>query len=243
MGLLALSATGQTALIVAGASIAAALVTAGAATYGARAKIREVQLSYSQKLHESYLGTARQYTNSVYIPLTVALSNLSDAFVSFRDGLDSKTRNADEEAERRFRAACSEFLDEIDAFTRRGSDAFLTTALEEVLLSFTVFLRKSLVSNEARTGVVIGEASVEVSPRFGELISMSSYVLGSLSLLLPLKGLGTGLGLALRPGADKKLLEAPIRSKLFEERVVDDLRLLRILIKEVTLGAQGGPSL
>jgi len=51
--ILALTAGAQTALIAAAASVGAAIVTAAAATYGSRTRIREVRLTYHQKLHEA----------------------------------------------------------------------------------------------------------------------------------------------------------------------------------------------
>jgi hypothetical protein len=43
----------------------------------------------------------------------------------------------------KFGSACSRFLAEVDGLRARGAEAFLTTALEESLLSFTTFLRAS----------------------------------------------------------------------------------------------------
>jgi hypothetical protein len=104
--ILALSAGAQTALIAAAASIAAALVTAGASSYTARTRINEVRLTYNQKLHENYLATARAYTNSIYVPLAISLTRLSEAFVHFRDSLAPKTRAVDAEVLAEFRAGC-----------------------------------------------------------------------------------------------------------------------------------------
>lgn len=66
--LAALSANAQTAIIAAAASIVAATVAAAAATYSSRIRIREIRLTYEQKLHENYLASARTYTTTIISP-------------------------------------------------------------------------------------------------------------------------------------------------------------------------------
>lgn len=243
---IALSSGAQTALIAAAASLATALVAGSAAAYGARLKIREIELGYSQKLHENYLSAARQYTRSIYVPLSIALTKLSEAFLEFRDSLDVETRQVDDEIVAGFRQACESFLTEIQRMSAAGADAFFTSELEEQLLSFSTFVRKSLTSTKARADVVFessfGWGFIALALGGNRLTFRRSGVIsGSAAETVQSRG-GTvslmGVSLSYRA---EKLLEAPLTSKPFEQRMVEDLPRLKALIKEVTLGAHSGP--
>jgi len=54
----------------------------------ARAKVREAEMLYRQKLADSYLATAREYTHEIYVPLSVMLSALADAYLALREHID-----------------------------------------------------------------------------------------------------------------------------------------------------------
>jgi len=236
--LAALSAGAETALIVAAASLATAVVTAAAATYASRVHIREVRLTYDQKLHGNYLANARAYTNSVYVPLSVALTHLSASFLTFRDGLIANTREAAPEAVDLFKKGIGDFVSAIDEFTTRGADAFLTRELEDELVSLTTFLRKSTVSTAPRASVVFtygvgfGGLSASASRETSGKVARAAYGVSEVSLNL------FGVRASSRVG---KLLEAPLTSPAFERRMVEDLASIKMLIKEVTLGAHAGP--
>ncbi len=73
-----------TPVIAAGAAIAAALVTALSSAYIARRRVTELQLSNSFELAKQYLESARNYTQSVYLPLSIQVYNLQDAFLAYK---------------------------------------------------------------------------------------------------------------------------------------------------------------
>ena len=73
-----------TPLIAAGAAILAAVVTALASAYVARRKVAELQLSNSFELAKQYLESARNYTQSVYLPLAIDIYKLNDAFLTYQ---------------------------------------------------------------------------------------------------------------------------------------------------------------
>jgi hypothetical protein len=233
----ALSQDAQTALIAAAAAVGAAVVTSLASTYAARVRIREVRLMYDQKLHENYLATARTYTASIYVPLSLALTRLSSAFVSFRDGLDPERRETPDEDSLKFTRAIDEFLLAIETLTSRGADAFLTTQLEDEVISLTTFLQKSLRATAPRAKVVfeyrfyglgasVAREAAGRWARFADRVDTFTVIT---------------LGLSATFKVDK-LLEAPLTSQEFEKRLVDDLPRIKSLIKEVTLGAHSGPA-
>src|SRR5689334_5050267 len=73
-----------TPLIAAGAAIAAAVVTALSAAYVARRRVAELQLANSFELAKQYLESARNYTQTVYLPLSIDVYNLHDAFLAYK---------------------------------------------------------------------------------------------------------------------------------------------------------------
>jgi hypothetical protein len=129
------------------------------------------------------------------------------------------------------------FLATMRDLSDRGAEAFLTTALEEELISFTTFLRKSLKATEVvRTAVLEMGLSV---PLIGaslttrkELVGLPADWAGDLNLNVP------GVKMTSRV---EKLVAAPLLSEAFEQRMVADLTRLKAFIKEVTLGAHYGP--
>lgn len=232
MPFFALSQGVEKSLIAGAALVAGALFTFVASVFTARSKIRQVELTYSQKLHESYLATARLYTNSVYVPLNIALGRFSRAYFAFRDEI-KKVDDANPTAVQVFSEASTAFLGEIESFRERGSDAFVTSGLEGLLLSFTTFLQKSLSATSPRTAVVFLGETFHVGRRGRSAVVAAEVALTAVRTLTP--------AVPLKPPRVKQLLEAPITSAEFEERVVADLQAMKALIKEVTLGVQTNP--
>ena len=98
------------ALIATVGVVAGALLTALAAAYAARQKTREIELTYQQKLQESYLTNARQYIQGVYAPLSIALTKLSNAYRVFRPYIFSDPTKVDVTAAKAaFSTACQEY--------------------------------------------------------------------------------------------------------------------------------------
>ena len=143
-----------TALIAAAGVVVGAGVTALAAAFSARQKIREVELTYEQKLRDNYLANARQYIYSVYVPIGIALGSLGDAYLAVRQQIDFKARRVAPTAQKAFEDACDSYLRVIDDLFSRGADAFLTSATELRLRSFSSFLRSSRNAKEPTVQMV-----------------------------------------------------------------------------------------
>lgn len=226
------------ALVAAGGVILGAVVTALASAYSARQKIKEIELTYQQKLKENYLANARQYTNAVYVPISIELGKLSDQYQNLRKEIDPKTRAVNAERHKQFEQACSEYDKQISNLLERGADAFLTTEFEERLRSFNSFLRASLAAAKPIVRIVMhyslrlpGMASISTEH------SVASQVEGKLARSLYGQGISFdfwGIGFAYQA---RELLAAPTTSKEFEGRISEDIPALKFLIKEVTLGA------
>jgi hypothetical protein len=132
-----------TALIAAAGVVVGALVTALAAAYAAKQKTREVELTYRQKLQDNYLANARQFIEEVYVPISIALGTLSDAFQFAKQFIDDKAGTIDPAAQNFFGTSRDAYMLTIDDLFARGADAYLTSAVEIRLRSFNSFLRAS----------------------------------------------------------------------------------------------------
>ncbi len=126
------------------AGVVGAVITAVASVVTARQRIKEVEITYQQKLHENYLANARQYTREVYVPLSITLEDLRVAYEDFRRSMKLCTADTAKEGvgadQERFLKAIDEYETAVGNLLARGADAFLTTALDENFRSFNSFL-------------------------------------------------------------------------------------------------------
>lgn len=223
--------TWLTALIAALAVVLGASATAVATVVSANRKVREVEISYLQRLQESYLDNARAYTNSVYVPLAVTLTRLSASFETFRVEIEAGDNDTD--AMSTMGGAIDRFAEEIKVLQDRGAAALFTTALEEELERFISFVTNSrTAASTVRKAVVrirfLGyEIAQEISTpwlirqfRFMEQISLP-VIIGPKTYV-----------------ERNQVLAAALASRDFEAEFAVGLNALRQLIKEVTLGAQ-----
>ena len=228
-----------TALIAAGGVVVGAVVTALAAAFSARQKIREVELVYEQKLRDNYLTNARQYIYSVYVPIGIALGSLGDAYLAVRQHIDFKAKHVDPAAQKQFEDACDSYLQIIDDLFSRGADAFLTSATELRLRSFSSFLRSSRNAKEPSVQMVFQAASSFIPAPADSVYT--THAGGKLAAKLYGSGVSVNIaGIGFSYSA-KELIAAPLTSREFEKRLVEDIAKIKYLIKEVTLGTHSQP--
>lgn len=226
-------------IVAAVAALLGALITSLASAYSARQKIREVEIKYQQQLLETYLTNARNYTNSLYVPLILILGKFGDAYQQFRKDLDTETENVSQDSKTAFENACREFDGKMQGLFDKGADAFLTTQLEERLRSFRLFILNSLGANEPIVKTVRKYSlNYAFLPKF-EQQEIASEIRGKKArMAIVLSGVSfdfLGIGFSYKV-AD--ILESPVTSKEFEERITKDIPVMKFLIKEVTLGKQ-----
>lgn len=207
-----------------------------------KAKVRELELTYQHRLHDSYLENARRYTEGVYVPLTLLLSSLRSAFDGFRQRTTPLVeRPSDAPIDlpnsplAEFKRCAQTFLDRTSDLLERGAGAFLTTVLELRLASFRGFLQTSLNTTEPVVRAVlkyrIGIFGLRAEHQFSsELRGSAVRRWGSRPVAIVL------FGASIEYHANE-LLAAPLGSQEFEARLQRDLGDLNALIKEVTLGA------
>lgn len=230
-----------TSLIAAAGVTVGATLTALASAYSARQKIRELEVTYQQKLRSDYLSNARLYTQGLYVPLSIMITNLMNSYLSFRAKADLQAAQAPDDAKTTFRQACEKFSQEMQEQFDRGASAFLTTELDERLSSFSSFIAESLTMNELVTKMTIqydfGLQGMPFLPSFFYSFSRKARLPTKYSRLFPRGAISASLGLIGFSYRGSEILAAPIASRDFEERILNDLTVLKALVKEVTLGA------
>lgn len=233
------------AVIAVAGVVVGALGTFIASVFSAKQKIKEIEITYQQKLRENYLTNAREYTGKVYVPLSIALFELLVVYRRFRNAIAIELDDSTSQMEVEFREACQKYQVVYSDLFQRGAGAFLTSELEECMESFSTFLEDSLKANQndepvkrmvlqyrlGMPGLGSMQAQGIIESRRGRLQRLLTNTFG--------RG-GTSfnfLYLAFTAQVPE-LLSAPIKSKEFEERILSDIGKIRFLIKEVTLGSQ-----
>ncbi|WP_306545878.1 hypothetical protein [Desulfobulbus sp.] len=219
-----------TALIAATAAIIGGAIAGIASYINTRHKIRELDVAASQKLRENYLQNAREYTKAIYVPLTLALSKLCDAY-----SVSHRTPSASEAIEP-LRQAIDQFRSEIQQLRDRGAEAFLTNELEDKLRSFQEFLGASRDSTtlirKAEIGFRVGLGGMAwAETTTVALIGRSATWWRSPRMSLSVLGVGFTYEATV-------VQSAPLESIEFSTRFTADTGEIRYLIKEVTLGGK-----
>jgi hypothetical protein len=220
--------------------IAGAVITALASAYTANQKIKELELTYEQKLRDNYLANARQYSESVYVPLSIALLKLLDAFLKYRDSIKINQKEQTEIKREKFCRTYKDYMARISNLFERGADAYITSELEQPLQSFNRFLDASFNTEQvvyAMTleyqvripGVIHSHGKGTLKSDKGKLAHAYGMLLGRTRLSFWF--MGTGFTQV------PELLAAPIDSHEFEGRILSDVSSFKSLIKEVTLGS------
>jgi len=193
-----------------------------------RQKINEINSAYSNKLHERYLESAKDYTKSVYVPISISLSNLNHAFLIFR--ADNSEVNL-----KGLKDSIDLFIEKILELSSKGAGAFLTTELDERLQSFFSFVRESKDADESTIKLVFEFKLPYLGSRYKDRIEHRAK--GKLARGLWSPRLSFSLGIVGASFEATEILSAPLGSRDFEERFVRDSHIINVLIKEVTLGA------
>ena len=212
--------------------IGGALIGGFVAAYNARQKLKEIQVNHSHQLHENYLNNAREYTGAVYVPLSMAVTSISREYLKFRKTITGES--SDDNAKTQFREHITLFIDSIDDLLSRGASSFLTTDLENILLSFRSFIEESHSASQPLSRVIVTygiklfgtsqevSKTVKVSGRKAEFWQ-GNFGFSQFGIIMKFKG--------------DQILAAPLESDMFEEKFMHDTNLLNLLIKEVTLGS------
>jgi len=220
-----------TAIVAALAAILASIVTAIANSYVSRQKIKELHFEYENKLRDSYLQNAREYTKNLYIPLSVSLSKLRFSYQLFRSYTETNKQSLLDS----FNSEIDAFLFFISELSQKGANAFFTTDLDEALQDFCSFLMSSKLATETKYQL---ELRFSTSGLINQSLSTKSIVSGKLPSIFKNSKLGFDMFPFKVSYVLSEIVAAPIESKDFFDRFSKSIHLLNVLIKEVTLGAK-----
>jgi hypothetical protein len=213
-----------------GVAALGAIIAGVVNAYAAKLKIKEIELNYRYKLRDGYLDNARKLTGEVYIPISVALTNLLKGYERFAANSATPNLDALKEADDEFCDCCRDYLATLDGLLARGADAYLTLELDYWLNDFTNFIRNSLSQKELRKARVVHSpfSIIDRSPEFAtEAVSPEK-------MWIFLRGRPF---LGLRYSYSEKILAAPLTSNEFDRVIRLGVAQLKSRIKEVTLGA------
>jgi hypothetical protein len=208
----------QFVLALLGSSFFGALASVIVSPIVARQQIRQLEITYHQKLNDNFIQNTRQYIDTLYIPISRSLSKLDDSYKiykrrksalrSMRNGtvtispprppeetsakiqsLIPPYRGTTEEALHELTQACGNFRKLMDEITEQGRDVYLPMEFDERLRSLTHLLK---AAGEDR--ILVASTGIDIE--------------GNLQ----------------------------IDGKEFEKRYLEDMRYLKSFIKDVTLG-------
>lgn len=223
------------ALVTVLAAAAGAIIAGIVNAYAANRKIREIELQYLFKRRDSYIDNARSVMADVYIPISIALTKLSNAHERFVSMNGAPQQSNVQALRDEFETASLAFLHDMDSLFARGADAYLTTAIDERLNDFNNFLRGSL-DCKALVKKRVYQASISL---FGLKASSDLEETAEVTtrvgrVRMPPLSIST-FGAKLR--YVERVLSAPIDSEEFEARFKNDVVQIKFLVKDVTLGS------
>jgi hypothetical protein len=226
------------ALVGVAGAIAGALLAAFANAYAANRRIKEIELTYQQKLRDTYLDNARKMSEGVYLPINLLLTNLTTAYDKFRIRVNFDNRTAPEGSYNNFLGAIRGYLSDIDKLLARGADAYLTVDLDDQLRRFNSFIRESTSADKPIRKLILemdtSGSLIRLPLPSGRIehktksLSLGRFGISNVSFRLP------GMG---QFKYKEEILAAPLMTREFEGRMQTDVLSLKALIKEVTLGS------
>ena len=213
------------------------LATSAVAGANANLRLKTVVLTYQQRLQDSYLENARAHIGDVYLPIARALESLRCSYESYRATMGADADGHDAQAGEQMVADVDTFLGVINEQMAQEASAFLTSALEERLRSFRVFLERSKDVDEVQRAPLLTRNVMLPLERIN-LVAPHGLIP---AVLDPMSMFIWGLRAARLYSRSRMLLAAPIHSGQFEQRFIEDVDEIKSLIKEITLGRQQAP--
>lgn len=223
------------------AVIVAAALAALAGYVTAALKLRELRLADELKTRAAYLANARSVAGEVYVPLAIALAELSRAYNEFRLRVDFELGAAPTGSVRRFKGSCNRFIAAWTGLLERGASAYLTLPLEEEIADFALFLQESLEAHETTRKLTLsphfyGGWAPTIAVGRGRAFAVLAALTKVAAILIRLAVFLPFAGVELR--SKEEIVASPITSRQFETRFQESALEISALIKEVTLGGR-----
>lgn len=222
-----------------------ALITAIVQYLSSKQKLEELQISYSQKIYEKSIESARNNLEDLYLPLYQEMSSLLYHYTKYRSVCriaESSNNDRKEEVKEelgKFIATIVEFDDYVEDIFKSGLAAYLIGTIEDRLIDLRDLLEQSMKENApiVETGVTttIGVSSFGT----GVIHTMAK------NKILPLKytpkffddnEMKIGFpGFITEIKIKIKVLSAPLNSEIFEKQFIEYITEIKRELREVTL--------
>ncbi len=231
-----------------------AILSFVASAFSARQKIRELELTYRQKLDENISTNARLHLDDLYIPLNAGLTKLENNYdelmATYHGTPDRPGQIMAEQVSLmdKFHQDCKEFIEQISELYNRGVDAYLSTKIDNQLRTFVWFIQQSL---EKEGWILRQEDSDIAMHRYLDKKDSAAYVKKSkkkereanLLLQLSLNLMAQDQQEMDKNGISRRAIEEKIhyipslpQSKAYRKQLKYGIYKLKFLIKEVTIG-------
>ena len=222
-----------------------ALITAIIQYLSSKHKLKELEISYSQKTYERLIESARNHLDDLYLPLYKEISSLLYHYTKYRN-ICKITEDPDQEGQQEVREALKKFLESISQFDqmvgnifKNGMTAYLVGAIEERLIDLRDLLEQS---KEETTGIIERSVTTTIGASFLGLRTSRTMTktkkipIIELPRFLGEKTIEAGLFPAtIKTTIETKLLKAPLHSEVFEKQFMEYITEIKRDTREVTL--------
>lgn len=208
-----------------GSGTVGAIAGAISSSTSSRHRLRELEISYRQKLDENYLINARSHIDTIYIPFNAILTKLEKDHDRFaRKCYINKNDALDETDVKEFKDACNVYLQEVSNLFSDGKDVYLTGELSRWFGEFNNFLEISLITKE----ITFFQDTLPLDQQL---------ILFPLMMALVVPFLNSKKRSIIEEEA-KHALSAPIETVVFSKSFRRYISNIKALIREVTLGVK-----
>ena len=229
------------ALIGAVGVIFGALITAILYYLSSKQKVKELEISYSQKTYEKLIEAARNHLEDLYLPLYKEISSLLYHYTKYRN-ICRIMEDSDQGGQQEVREALTKFLESISQFNKtvgdifeNGMTAYLIGAIEERLIDLRDLLEQS---EKEPSGIIERSVTTTVGISFlGTKLGKSMTKTTKIPIIDIPEFLGGGISIpgTIKATIETKLLKAPLNSEVFDKQFMEYIIEIKRDMREVTL--------
>ena len=218
-----------------------AFITAIIQYLSSKQKLKELEISYSQKTYERLIESARNHLDNLYLPLYKEISSLLYHYTKYRN-ICRIMEDSDQEGHQEVGEALKKFLESISQFNKavggifeNGMTAYLIGAIEERLIDLRDLLEQS---EKEPTGIIERSVTTTVGISvFGTKVgrSMTKTTKTPITDILGFPRGGINIPGTLKVTVETKLLKAPLTSDVFDKQFMEYIIEIKRDMREVTL--------
>ena len=223
-----------------------AFITAIIQYLSSKQKLKELEISYSQKTYEKLIEAARNHLEDLYLPLYKVISSLLYHYTKYRNRYriteDPHQEEQQEvsEALKKFFESISQFDESVESIFKNGMTAYLIGTIEERLIDLRDLLEQS---KGKPTGII--EKSVTTTTAFRGVLGIRARKSITETKKIPIMKIPKSLGektvelgsfpVSMKATIKTKLLKGPLHSEAFEKQFMEYIIEIKRDMREVTL--------